>query len=222
MSIDWIFFDVGGVIIEESAFNLARRQQILEIARQYNSKLTFEDVFNLHEKSSSMIGNIGENMLSLLVPQDKLEECKQQLLDKKKDLPNYFDVKNIRPEIKLVLPELSKKYKIGIIANQHAQIKDVLEQASILRYFDHNEVSREYGFGKPDSRLYQAVLASTSADPKRSVMIDDNIERGLVQAKAMGMTTVWYRLPEYEDRESDAVDYKISNLNELLGIIYEK
>ncbi len=191
----------------------------MESAQIYNPNLTFQDVFNLHQKASSIIGNLAENMLSLIVPGDKFKDAKQDLLKREKGLPNYFEVKNIRPEIKEVLPILSQKYKLGIIANQHAYIKTVLEQAGILQYFDHNEVSLDYGFKKPDPQLYQAVFNSTGADPKKSVMIDDNIERGLVQAKNFGMTTIWYKLPEYGDRKSEAVDYTITNLKDLLNIV---
>ncbi len=113
---------------------------------------------------------------------------------------------------------LSRSYKLGIIANQHHSIINKLEKAGLLNYFTLADVSEDYHFEKPDPRLFTAVFSATGAIPTRSIMIDDNIERGLAPAKKFGMTTVWYKLREYS-KPLSSVDYTITNLIELENIL---
>ena len=48
-------------------------------------------------------------------------------------------------------------------------------------------------------------------------MIDDNIERGLMPAKKLGMKTIWFDWGIRKDYP-DWIDYKIQKLEDLLQI----
>ncbi len=74
-----------------------------------------------------------------------------------------------------------------LIANQHESIRKKLDEAGVLQYFTHTTVSNEYKLEKPDSRIFSSVLEEVGVDSKNTVMIDDNIERGLIPAKEIGM-----------------------------------
>ena len=122
----------------------------------------------------------------------------------------------IRPEAQKVVAKLSFKYNLGLLANQPVKTKEKLEQAQILQYFKFQDVSEDFNLRKPDPEFFKAIFKATGANPKESAIIDDNIERGLIPAKKLGMTTVWFKLEERDLVKE--IDFIVINLEELLEI----
>lgn len=87
-----------------------------------------------------------------------------------------------------------------------------------MQYFEHTGVSGDFHLEKPNPDYFRNVFEITGADPKTSVLIDDNVERGLVPAKSFGMTTVWYKFGERNGIPENIVDYEVGNLRDLLKI----
>lgn len=165
-----------------------------------------------------MIGGLDDNIFTILLKDpEQIEQAKTEIVERKSKAIPYSDQQIIRPEAKDVIAQLSEKYKLGIIANQHSSIKLKLEEAGVLQYFHSTDVSHDHKLDKPDLKLFQAVLKQTGANPIHSVMIDDNIERGLIPAKKFGMTTVWYKLRDRAVPDG-IVDYTIVNLTDLLNL----
>ena len=126
---------------------------------------------------------------------------------------------SIRPEAKEVVEVLSKKYRLGVMANQPTKTADKFKVAGIDGYFSQLGMSHDYGYHKPDPRLYAEILAETKAVAERSVMIDDNYERGLRTAKDLGFKIVWYLETGSRFWIPDAkADWIIGNLRDLLSI----
>lgn len=216
--IDWIFFDVGGVLVGDSMVTVWRQEQQAQILQEMGVSVTIADIQKRWAEASSMIGSIDLNMFKLFLGDEVLaNQAQEKMKNSGVSRASYAEIVKVRLEAVPVLTELSKKYQLGIIANQSPAIKNKLEKDGLLKFFNHNTVSHEYGFEKPDPRIFEAVFQETGADPMKSVMIDDNIERGLMPAKKFGMTTVWYKT---EDREvpDGAVDFTIGSFSELLDI----
>lgn len=217
-NIDWIFFDIGGVIADESTFNKWRDNDMVAMLSQYKSGFTQADLYSVLPEASSMLGSLGPNVIKLALKDSGLiEQAMTDFNSHKPNMPDYYDSMIIRSEAKEVLPSLSKKYKLGIMANQHTVVKDKLKTAGIFEYFHHTEVSHDHGLAKPNPELFKKIFKQTGSEPTRSVMIDDNIERGLIPAKKFGMVTVWYKLLE-RSVPDNAVDYTIASLKDLLKI----
>lgn len=218
-SIDWIFFDVGGPLVSDAAALQRRIDTNLRVLRQYLPDLTRQQIIDLWPKASAINGSIDENLVHLLVGDPAVaKQAHDQIQHEKQKQPSYLETLVVRNEAASVCGELSKHYKLGLIANQHSGVKEILSAAGILQHFTHQKVSHDYGLIKPDPAYYQAVLSDTGANPLRSVMIDDNIERSLMPAKKFGMKTIWYKL---EDRQAppEIVDYTITKLEDLLEIL---
>jgi FMN phosphatase YigB (HAD superfamily) len=64
--------------------------------------------------------------------------------------------------------------------------------------------------------LFHAIFEQTQANPVNSVMIDDNIERGLLPAHEFQMKTCWYKLSD--EAMPSWVDFEIRSLSDLLAI----
>jgi len=214
--IEWIFFDIGGVLLDDAEAENRRIDLLHDISIKYSPSLTRDDVIAVIPEASGKIGSLNTNIIELLLKNEA--DKNNALLDIKsrwKEI-GYSEHRFIRPDAKIVLSELSKNYKLGMMANQPQDVKMKLEEAGLLQYFTHSNVSDDYGFHKPDPGLFKAVFKDTKANPKRSAMIDDNAERGLLPAKKFGMYTVWYRTGEESEKKS--VDAIINSLDDLLKI----
>ncbi len=217
--IEWLFFDIGGVLSDESKFTEWRIQNDLEILQKYHPELTRTNIDAIWEEASSIVGGLDDNIFTILLKDsERIEQAKSEIAKRKSEATPYSEQQRIRSEVKEVVAKLSEKYKLGIIANQHSSIKLKLEEAGVLQYFKNTDVSHDHQLDKPDLALFQAVFKQAGANPLHSVMIDDNIERGLAPAKKFGMTTVWYRLRE-RNVPDGIVDHIIKDLDELLNIL---
>ncbi len=216
-NIKWIFFDMGGVILNDDEAETRRQQALLSIVKPLDATITIAKIQKTWWEASKTVGSIWKNTLRLLLPNHKqINVLETKFLE---IVPNgtYASTSFIRPEAKNVLGHLNTKYNLGIIANQSTSITEKLIQTDILKYFSHQKVSAHHGLEKPDPAYFASVLSDTGADPNTSALIDDNWPRGLLPAKKLGMTTVLYKrdIWKYSDTQPD---YSIYNLAKLIKV----
>lgn len=214
--IEWIFFDIGGVLIGDDYTENWRIENVLGISQKYIPELTRNDVYKALPLASAINDDLSKNLFTVLLKDPGLVREASEEIYKRYKLVDYFKNSPIKDNAHLVIEELSKKYKLGIIANQNVVIKQKLQD--LLQFFTYSGVSDDHGLIKPDPKYFEAVFQLTGANPKLSIMIDDNIERSLVPAKKFGMTTVWFKNYERDDIPLNVVDYTITELKGLLKI----
>ena len=220
--IEWIFFDVGGVLTDDSESEEWRKQVDFEVLHDYDNSITREMVDEAFALGSSTVGGTDDNLIKIII-QDKDEA--EKLIHKVRSLkaerwPTMKDFayrSPIMPDALVVVKELSQFYKLGIIANQPHETIERLEKEGLSNYFENIGLSAKKGLHKPDISFFESVLKEVGADPKKSVMIDDNIERGLEPAKKLGMKTIWFD-PGIKRSVPDWVDFKVKNFKELLSL----
>jgi 8-oxo-dGTP diphosphatase len=220
--IKWIFFDVGGVLLIDSRTEALRVKYLLKVIKQWDEKVTLSQIRDVIPKASGMIGKQNDNILSLFIKNKKaLHAASEQMKIFWKENVRYVENSNVDPEAKAVLRELSKTYKLGILANQPLSAKEELEKAGLNKFFEHFSVSAEHGLEKPDPKFFKAIFKASGANPKESIMIDDNIERGLLPAKKFGMTTIWYKNKNRKNRKDipkSKIDHTVTSFHGLLKI----
>ncbi|MFA6322456.1 MAG: HAD family hydrolase [Candidatus Buchananbacteria bacterium] len=212
--INWLFFDAGGVLLDETKHEGQRINLILKAVKIFKPEITKDDVLAVRFKASAALGGLTENIIKMFLSDSKnIKQALQFINDHWDKNQSSF----VRPDAKNVVEKLAEKFNLGLLANQPIETKERLEKAGVLKYFKFQDVSEDIKLRKPDPEFYKAIFNATGADPKKSSMIDDNIERGLIPAKNLGMTTVWFK---QEDREVSAgvVDYTIMSLGDLLAI----
>jgi HAD superfamily hydrolase (TIGR01509 family) len=214
---EWIFFDIGGVLFDDSITENLRRKTDLLVLKEFIPKISEEEVNNNWKIASGINGNIDENLMRIFLKDDSA--CQNAILklqERKKTWPFYEERSIFRPESVDILKKLSKKHKLGVIANQPGQVKEILSKNGISEYFNFLGISDEYNLHKPDLLFFEKVLKDSGADPLKSVMIDDNIERGLLPAKKLGFTTIWFDNNIPNNSDDKIIDYKINLLKELI------
>ena len=134
----------------------------------------------------------------------------------------YKEDEELYADTVYVLERLSKKYKIGVIANQSLGTAERLEQKGILKYIDLVIASAEEGVSKPDRRIFDIALSRAHCKPKNAVMIGDRVDNDIVPGKRIGMKTIWIKqgFGKYWSirNQEEQADYEVNNLTKLLEL----
>ncbi len=214
--IKWIFFDIGGVLRDETEYNLWQKDALLFQARKINPEISEENFENVHKQASKMRGSLRQNILEILTGDKKIaEQLKNEIHGQGTKI---FQNLPIMPNALEVVKNLSENYSLGVISNYSSAITCILKEAGLFSYFKVLGISEDYGLHKPDPEFFKVVLNDAKAKFKESAMVDDNIERGLDVAKNLGMTTVFFNGTNRQDIPKNIVDFTIYSLTDLLNI----
>jgi putative hydrolase of the HAD superfamily len=66
-----------------------------------------------------------------------------------------------------------------------------IERFELAGFFDHIQLEGEFGYGKPDRRVYENVLRVCDARPERCLMVGDNYEADVIGALEAGFEAAW-------------------------------
>lgn len=202
-NIEWIFFDVGSTLVDESKAYEERLKIVAETA-----KVSYEYVYQtaLEFYKENKKGDL-ETMKLLNVEKPKWP---------KEDEILYRDTEEC-------LRQLSEKYNIGVIANQSLGTEKRLEEFGILQYINLVIASAEEGVAKPDKRIFEIALNRANCKPQHTVMVGDRIDNDIIPAKELGMKTIWIKqgFGKYWkiSSEREQADHEVDNLSELLEIL---
>ena len=172
--IQWIFFDLGSTLIDETD---CIEYRVSETLKQTGAP-SKEEFYRLMEYFASV------NMLPY---KDAVKKFGLEKIGWLKKLEKLY------PESQEVLQSLHGRYKLGIIANQSAGTEEHLVQFGIREYFDVIVSSAEEGVSKPDKRIFELALQRAGCTAAESCMVGDRLDNDIVPAAEMGMSTVWVR-----------------------------
>ncbi len=172
-NIDWIFFDIGSTLVDESIAYKRRIEKTIE-----NTNVSFTDFYNKMVEISEYD-----------------QKCYQKALEAYglTMAPWCSEDEIVYEDAEDCLKSLSEKYSIGIIANQIPGSEKRLEKMGLLRYIDLVAASAEEGVSKPDLRIFEIALSKAKCKAGRAVMVGDRLDNDIVPAKKAGMKTVWIR-----------------------------
>jgi len=96
------------------------------------------------------------------------------------------------PEVKSVLQDLSSRHSLGVIANQHRNVREHLEKTwGLAKFFKFMILSEEVGFKKPDREIFLLALDKARIeDPSEAWMIGDRADTDVGPSRSLGMKAV--------------------------------
>jgi putative hydrolase of the HAD superfamily len=110
------------------------------------------------------------------------------------------------PEVKAVLDELHSRFKLAVISDaQSAWARPEMRAVGIESYFDPIVLSGDYGFRKPDRRLFEATLAGMGLEAADVVFVGNDMYRDVFGAGQLRMKTVLFA-PDRVIEQMDGVD----------------
>lgn len=181
-----VLFDIGGVLVDwhmswitsEVSKRFDIKEKLLELAfYKYLPKL---DSGKINE--SDFWHSVASETNS-----DLLQDNKESLWDtyfRKNAIPK-LDVKKLSIDIK------QNGFDVGIISNIEQVTHKIVDNWNMLSHFEHQFMSYQIGFSKPDLRIYEHVIQKLPYSADELLFIDDkpsNVE----SAKNCGMHSVHF------------------------------
>jgi 8-oxo-dGTP diphosphatase/putative hydrolase of the HAD superfamily len=207
-NIEWLFFDVGSTLVSEEKPFLHRLHEIADAVNEPFDEIQ-NKVLQLYKEKKK-----GEQVL---IQEYGIERPRWRSEDEE-----------LFPESYECLERLSKKYKIGVIANQLPGTAARLEKHGVLKFIDIVIASAEEGLEKPDRRIFELALSRANCKPENAVMIGDRVDNDIIPAKKIGMKTVRVKqgMWKYWDAlgEEEQADFEVDDLSaviELFGWKFE-
>lgn len=198
---NWLFFDMGGTLIDETA---AWDDRIMRTCEKHGiPEADFRAV---------MSDAASQNQMEYFSALEHFGIAQREKWNSTPEIPY--------PEARRVLETLkSRGYRLGIIANQALDARDRLRRFGLYELFEVIVISQEQGVAKPQHAIFLDALYKAQTEASRSVMIGDKLTNDIVPAKALGFKTVWIKqewggLQTITD-DSMKPDLIIDSLNEL-------
>ncbi len=187
--IKWLFFDLGSTLIDESE---CIRFRLSELAKQENAPSE-----NILEKRMNEYAAMNH------IPyKETAEEFNLQTIKWPSDMEKIYK------DTIYVLKKLSKKYRLGIIANQSSGTKKRLIKYGIIDYFDIIISSSEAGVSKPNPQIFTLALSKAACSPQEAYMIGDRLDNDIEPAAELGMKTIWVKQGLYALGNPNLIKHK--------------
>jgi putative hydrolase of the HAD superfamily len=97
------------------------------------------------------------------------------------------------PGVLEVLDELRSRYQLAAVSDaQSVWCLPEMRAVGLVGYFDPIVVSGDYGYRKPDPRLFTAALTALRASPEEVLFVGNDMFRDVYGAGQAGMKTVFF------------------------------
>jgi putative hydrolase of the HAD superfamily len=125
------------------------------------------------------------------------------------------------PHAHEVLDTLRGRYPLALVTDaQSTYARGELHRVGLLGYFDPIVVSGDYGYRKPDRRLFQHALDGMNVAAENALYVGNDMHRDIYGAREAGLKTVMFDSDQGKKAYHDCVpDYTITDLRDLLKIL---
>ena len=121
------------------------------------------------------------------------------------------------PQVLEVLSRMKEQFRLAVVSDaQSAYALPELRAVGLHEYFNPVIISGDYGFRKPDSRLFQKALGELQLRPDQAIYIGNDVYRDIFGARQLGIKTVLFHHTQDLTRLNDPQpDYIIRDFAEL-------
>jgi putative hydrolase of the HAD superfamily len=96
------------------------------------------------------------------------------------------------PQVQETLDQLRSHYSMAVVSDaQSAYAVPELRAVGLLKYFDSIIVSGDYGYRKPDARLFQKALDALQVRPEQALFLGNDLYRDIFGAQQLGMKAIF-------------------------------
>ena len=121
------------------------------------------------------------------------------------------------PEVPETLNQLSLRYHLAVVSDaQSAYAVPELRAVGLLHYFHPIIVSGDYGYRKPDPRLFQKALDALQVRPEQALFIGNDVYHDIFGAQQVGMKAIFISSNQGNtSSQTIAPDYSICRFAEV-------
>ncbi|MBF0530454.1 MAG: HAD family hydrolase [Deltaproteobacteria bacterium] len=162
---------------------------------------------------------------STTLPPEKLEQMPLFLAELYRGI-SLFRLQ-LYPEVHKLLEELHPLYQLAIVSDaQSAWALPELRQVGIASYFKPIIISGDYGFRKPDRRLFEAALSELKLQPEQALFVGNDMYHDVFGAKQLGLKTVFFSSNQGKKHmdgvEPDYIIYHFGELRQAIDFLEHK
>lgn len=105
----------------------------------------------------------------------------------------YFSKCYVKDDVKAVLPELRKHYRLGVVSNFMVEngIEELLSSNGIIQYFDFVVTSVAEQWRKPHPNIYSAAFRKAGVMPCEIAFVGDDYINDYLTPKELGMKAIF-------------------------------
>jgi putative hydrolase of the HAD superfamily len=97
------------------------------------------------------------------------------------------------PQTQEILGQLKTRHRLAVVSDaQSAYGLPELRAAGLADYFAPIVISGDYGYRKPDTRLFQAALTELQVRPEEAIFVGNDRFRDVLGARQAGMKTILF------------------------------
>ena len=125
------------------------------------------------------------------------------------------------PGVMDIIWQLHPKYHLAIVSDaQSAYAIPELNAVGLAVHFDPIIISGNFGYRKPDERLFTAALTAMKMKPSEILFVGNDMVRDVYGAQQLGIKTVFFKSNQgVQEKEGVKPDYIIYKFPELLNAI---
>jgi HAD superfamily hydrolase (TIGR01549 family) len=191
MTIEIVFFDIGGVLYDDTVYARAWHRALRDAGARFTDA-EFDQEYTRARTDQS--GSFRRRLIARFLPEGDLREL-ETLAGRYWHYPPAALYDDAVP----CLEELQGRYRLGVIANQPGEVRSAMRRDGLEPFFEVWGVSDELGVGKPDPALFELAVKAAGAAPEASVMVGDRLDYDIHPAKRVGMRTIWMLRGEAPD-----------------------
>jgi putative hydrolase of the HAD superfamily len=121
------------------------------------------------------------------------------------------------PQVQETLDQLRTHYRMAVVSDaQSAYSVPELRAVGLAHYFNPIIVSGDYGYRKPDSRLFQKALDALQVRPEQALFLGNDLYRDIFGAQQVGMKAIFISYnQDNTPYQKISPDYTINRFAEL-------
>ena len=132
----------------------------------------------------------------------------------------YVNTVQIINRAKETLDVLAVRYPMILVSNFYGNIRTVLNEFGLIKYFREIIESAEVGIRKPDPEIYRLAIEKFNLTPAEVIIIGDSYKNDIAPANILGCPSIWLKGKGWDDKD-DAIQHPriIRNFNEMIYFI---
>ena len=121
------------------------------------------------------------------------------------------------PQVQETLELLRGRYAMAVVTDaQNVYALPEMEAVGLRKYFDPIIVSGNYGYRKPDARLFYHALDGLAVRPEQALFLGNDLYRDIYGAQQVGMKAIHITYQQSSPPEQNITpDYVIAGIEEL-------
>jgi putative hydrolase of the HAD superfamily len=191
MNFQIVFFDVGGVLYDDTVYARAWNRALREAGARFTDE-EFDDEYTAARAAQS--GSFRRRLMARFLPDGDLRTL-ERIAERFWRYPPSARYDDAIP----CLEVLHGRYRLGVIANQPGEVRAAMGRDGLAAFFEVWGISDELGVGKPDPTLFELAAKGAGVDPASAVMVGDRLDYDVRPAKRVGMRAIWMLRGEAPD-----------------------